>query len=331
MPEQKISPFRKPQLSIVMPVYNEEQNVCPLFEEITQALKNYPHLYEIIFVDDGSTDQTAHFLQKICQQDDRVKCIIFQGNFGQTAALSAGFDLAQGDLIVSLDGDGQNDPADIPMLLDIMEQGYDVVCGWRKKRKDSFLARKLPSFIANRIIAWVTGVFIHDYGCTLKVYKKEIIKNIKLYGEMHRFIPAYASWAGARVTEVEVNHRPRMAGISKYNILRSYKVILDLITVKFLCDFSTSPIYFFGTFGMILCGSGLLAAIVTLVEKYYQGVFVHRNPLILLAILLFILGVQFIMIGLLAEILIRTYHESQDKKTYIVKKIIMDGFQETKV
>ncbi len=312
----------KPQLSIVMPVYNEEQNVFPLFQEITKALKNYPHPYEIIFVDDGSTDQTHTSLQKICRQDDRVKSVIFQGNFGQTAALSAGFDLAQGDLIVSLDGDGQNDPADIPMLLDILEQGYDVVCGWRKNRKDAFLSRKLPSFIANRIIAWVTGVFIHDYGCTLKVYKKEIIKNIKLYGEMHRFIPAYASWAGAKVTEVEVNHRPRIAGISKYNILRSYKVILDLITVKFLCDYSTSPIYFFGTFGMVLCGAGLLSAIVTLVEKYYQGVFVHRNPLILLAILLFILGVQFIMIGLLAEILIRTYHESQDKKTYIVKEII---------
>lgn len=312
----------KPQLSIVMPVYNEEQNVFPLFQEITKALKNYPHPYEIIFVDDGSTDQTHTSLQKICRQDDRVKCVIFQGNFGQTAALSAGFDLAQGNLIVALDGDGQNDPADIPMLLDILEQGYDMVCGWRKNRKDAFLSRKLPSFIANRIIAWVTGVFIHDYGCTLKVYKKEIIKNIKLYGEMHRFIPAYASWAGAKVTEVEVNHRPRIAGISKYNILRSYKVILDLITVKFLCDYSTSPIYFFGTFGMALCATGLLSAIVTLIEKYYQGVFVHRNPLILLAILLFILGVQFIMIGLLAEILIRIYHESQDKKTYIVKEII---------
>jgi len=313
------------KLSIVMPVFNEEQNVFPLFQEITEALKNYPHLYEIIFVDDGSTDQTPTCLQKISSQDDRVKCVIFQGNFGQTAALSAGFDLAQGDLIVSLDGDGQNDPADIPMLF------YDVVCGWRKNRKDAFLSRKLPSFIANRIIAWVTGVFIHDYGCTLKVYKKEIIKNIKLYGEMHRFIPAYASWAGAKVTEVEVNHRPRIAGVSKYNILRSFKVILDLITVKFLCDYSTSPIYFFGTFGMVLCGGGLLAAIVTLIEKYYQEVFVHKNPLILLAILLFILGVQFIMIGLLAEILIRTYHESQDKKTYIVKKIIQYDFQNTEV
>ena len=320
---EKLQDQTPPYLSIIIPAYNEEQNVFPLFEEITQALHSYSHPYEIIFVDDGSTDRTPHLLKSISQQDSRVKCIIFRGNFGQTAALSAGFDLARGEMIVSMDGDRQNDPADIPMLLDIMtNQGYDVVCGWRKRRKDAFLARKLPSLIANRLIASVTGVFVHDYGCTLKAYKKEIIKNIKLYGEMHRFIPAYASWLGAKVTEVEVNHRPRTAGNSKYSIMRIFKVILDLITVKFLCDYSASPIYFFGTFGMILAGSGFLTGLVTLLEKYYQGVWVHRNPLILLAILLFILGVQFIMIGLLAEILIRTYHESQDKKTYIVKEII---------
>ncbi len=312
----------KVHLSLVIPVFNEEQNVVTLHKEMTEALKEHPFPYEIIFVDDGSTDKTAHFLKQICLQDEKVKSILFRSNFGQTAALSAGFDLAEGELIVSLDGDGQNDPADIPMMLKIINQGYDVVCGWRKKRHDTFLSRRLPSFIANRIIAFVTGVFIHDYGCTLKVYKKEIIKSIKLYGEMHRFIPAYASWAGAKVTEVQVNHRPRTAGISKYNIMRSFKVILDLITVKFLCDYSTSPIYFFGTFGMGLCGAGFLSAIITLVEKYYQGVWVHKNPLILLAILLVILGVQFIMIGLLAEILIRIYHESQDKKTYIIKEIL---------
>jgi glycosyltransferase involved in cell wall biosynthesis len=221
-----------------------------------------------------------------------------------------------------MDGDRQNDPADIPVLLDVMDQGYDVVCGWRKDRKDAFLNRKLPSLIANRLIAWVTGVFVHDYGCTLKAYRKEIIKGLKLYGEMHRFIPAYASWLGARITEIKVNHRPRTAGASKYSILRIFKVILDLITVKFLGDYSTSPIYFFGTFGMALAGAGFLTGLVTLIEKYYQGVWVHKNPLILLAVVLFVLGVQFIMIGLLAEIMIRTYHESQDKKTYIVKKII---------
>jgi len=312
----------KPQLSIIIPAYNEEANVFPLFEETTTALRDYPYPYEIIFIDDGSTDRTPHVLHDICQRDSRVKCAIFRNNFGQTAALSAGFDLAQGDLIISMDGDRQNNPADIPLLLHVLNEDHDLVCGWRKKRKDAFLARKLPSMIANRLIAWVTGVFIHDYGCTLKAYKKEIIKNIKLYGEMHRFIPAYASWLGAKVTEVEVNHRPRTAGTSKYSILRIFKVILDLITVKFLCDYSTSPIYFFGTFGMVLTGSGFVISIVTLIEKYYQGVWVHKNPLILLAILLFILGVQFIMIGLLAEILIRTYHESQDKKTYIIKEII---------
>jgi len=312
----------RPKLSIVIPVYNEEENVDPLFEEITQALRHYEHPYEIIFVDDGSTDRTPQMLRQICQRDPRVKTVIFRSNFGQTAALSAGFDLALGDLVVSMDGDRQNDPADILMLLGILNQGYDLVCGWRRKRKDAFLSRKLPSVIANRLIAWVTGVFVHDYGCTLKAYKREVIKNIKLYGEMHRFIPAYASWIGAKVTEVEVNHRPREAGASKYSILRIFKVILDLITVKFLCDYSTSPIYFFGTFGMILTGSGFLTGLITLIEKYYQGVWVHKNPLILLAILLVILGVQFIMIGLLAEILIRTYHESQNKKTYLVKEII---------
>jgi len=316
-------PDQTPYLSIIIPAYNEEQNVSPLYEELTQALRSYPRPYEIIFVDDGSTDRTPAILKGISQHDSRVKSIIFRGNFGQTAALSAGFDLARGDMIVSMDGDRQNDPSDIPMLLNIInEQGVDVVCGWRKRRKDAFLARRLPSIIANRLIAWVTGVFVHDYGCTLKAYKKEIIKNIKLYGEMHRFIPAYASWLGAKVTEVEVNHRPRTAGHSKYSILRIFKVILDLITVKFLCDYSASPIYFFGTFGMILTGSGFLTGVVTLIEKYYRGVWVHRNPLILLAILLCILGVQFIMIGLLAEMLIRTYHESQDKKTYIVKEIV---------
>jgi glycosyltransferase involved in cell wall biosynthesis len=312
-----------PYLSIAIPVYNEEPNIYPLFEEITRALHDYSHAYEIIFIDDGSTDRTPRILQDICRQDNRVKCIIFQGNFGQTAALSAGFDLAKGELIVSLDGDRQNDPADIPRLLNIIEQqGYDVVCGWRRQRKDSFWTRRLPSLIANRLIALVTGVFIHDYGCTLKAYRKEILKRIRLYGEMHRFIPAYVSWAGAKVTEVEVNHRYRVAGNSKYNLFRTFKVMLDLITVKFLCDYSTSPIYFFGTFGIFLCGSGLLFAVITLVEKFYQGVWVHRNPLILLAIFLFILGVQFIMIGLLAEILIRTYHESQGKKTYIIKEVI---------
>ncbi|MEW5802232.1 MAG: glycosyltransferase family 2 protein [bacterium] len=317
------SEYQKPYLSIIIPAYNEEQNVYPLFQEITLALHSYSRPYEIIFVDDGSTDRTCQVLKSICQEDSHVKSIIFRSNFGQTAALSAGFDIARGEVIVSMDGDRQNDPADILMLVDMVEnQDYDVVCGWRRKRKDAFLMRKLPSLIANRLIAFVTRVFVHDYGCTLKVYKREIIKNIRLYGEMHRFIPAYASWLGARVTEAEVNHRPRTAGTSKYSILRITKVILDLITVKFLCDYSTSPIYFFGTFGMILAGSGFLTGLVTLIEKYYQGIWVHKNPLILLAILLCILGVQFIMIGLLAEILIRTYHESQDKKTYIVKEIV---------
>ena len=308
-------------LSIVIPVYNEQENVETLHQEITDALSGFSKSYEIIFIDDGSRDRTPDCLQAIQKKDPHVVVIFLSNNFGQTAAMSAGFDHSSGDIIITMDGDLQNNPQDIPKMLTLMDEGFDVVSGWRRKRKDPLLNRRFPSWVANRLISWVTGVHLHDYGCTLKAYRKRFIKNIRLYGEMHRFIPAYAGWLGAKITEIEVNHRPRTRGKSKYGILRTFKVLLDLVTVKFLGSYSTSPIYFFGVFGLILAFFGILAGMVTLIEKYTLGIWVHKNPLILLAVFLFILGFQFILIGLLAELLIRTYHESQDKPPYFIRKV----------
>ena len=310
-------------LSIVIPVYNEEENVEGLHQEITDALSEYKGAYEIILVDDGSGDQTVDKLKGLVEKDSHLKVVCLSNNFGQTAAMSAGFDKAQGEVIITMDGDRQNNPKDIPMMLDIMADGeFDVVSGWRRRRKDPFLNRKLPSWIANYLISLVTGVHLHDYGCTLKAYRKRYIKNIRLYGEMHRFIPAYAAWLGAKVTEVEVDHRARCAGKSKYGIMRTFKVILDLFTVKFLGSYSTSPIYLFGMFGFLLTIAGFLFGVITLIQKYTMGIWVHKNPLILLAVFLFILGFQCIFIGLLAELLIRTYHESQDKPPYFIKDVL---------
>lgn len=310
-------------LSIIIPVFNEEENVLVLHKEICEALAGHDYEYEIIFVDDGSCDKTPERLLELHDNDPNVVVILLSNNFGQTAAMSAGFDRAEGGVIVTLDGDLQNNPMDIPRMLEIMERDkVDVVSGWRRRRKDPLINRKIPSWIANKLISWVTGVYLHDYGCTIKAYRKRFIKNIKLYGEMHRFIPAYAAWLGAKITETEVDHRPRRAGKTKYGILRTFKVILDLSTVKFLGSFSSSPIYFFGMFGFLLVCGGVLAAIITLIEKFTLGVWVHRNPIILVAVVLFILGVQFISIGLLAELLIRTYHESQDKPPYFIREVL---------
>ena len=322
-PNSKVERNDKVDISLVIPVFNEEENVSALYNEITASLENYSKKLEIIFIDDGSIDNTASILKDLAISDIRVKLIVLSRNFGQTSAMSAGFDEARGEIIIPLDGDGQNNPSDIPLMVEIMEQGYDVVSGWRKHRHDKFFSRRIPSFIANHTISWVTGVHLHDYGCTLKAYRKEIIKNIRLYGEMHRFIPVYASGIGAKLIEIEVDHRARTAGKSKYGIWRTFKVILDLFTVKFLGSYSTSPIYFFGIFGAILSFLGVLSGSITLIEKYTIGTFVHKNPLILLAIFLFTLGFQFILIGLLAELLIRTYHESQNKTTYTIKEIIV--------
>ncbi|MBN2374552.1 glycosyltransferase family 2 protein [bacterium] len=312
-------------LSVVIPVYNEQENVERLHSEITTALSGYSGNYEIIFVDDGSKDDTASELSRLLEKDPHLIVIVLSNNFGQTAAMSAGFDHAQGEVIVTMDGDLQNNPGDITRMLALINEGYDVVSGWRRNRKDTFLNRRLPSWLANQLISWVTGVYLHDYGCTLKAYRKRFIKNIRLYGEMHRFIPAYAAWLGARIIELEVNHRPRTAGKSKYGIFRAFKVVLDLFTVKFLGSFSSSPIYLFGMFGFLLASGGVLAGVVTLIEKFTLGVWVHKNPLILLAIFLFILGFQFILIGLLAELLIRTYHESQNKPPYFIKEVLKKG------
>ena len=311
-----------PELSVIVPLYNEIGNVQILHQELREVLDGLNREWEIVYVDDGSDDGTADELRKICAREEHVRAVVFRRNFGQTAALSAGFDHARGGVIIPMDGDLQNDPRDIPRLLKHIDEGYDVVSGWRRRRQDKLLSRRLPSMLANWLIGQLTNVRIHDYGCTLKAYRREVIRHVKLYGEMHRFIPVYASWVGARVLEIEVNHRPRVHGKSKYGLMRIFKVILDLITVKFLGSYGTSPIYAFGGPGLLFCFLGVVAGAGSLWEKFTAGTYVHENPLILLAVFLFILGAQCVLIGLLAEIAIRTYYESQNKPTYFVREIV---------
>ena len=321
-PAESIQGVARPRvdMSVVVPIYNELESTPELFRRLRAALSPLGG-YEIIVVDDGSTDGTYAELCRLAESDPRVKVIQFRRNFGQTAAMAAGFTYAQGRVILPMDGDLQNDPADIPLLLEKIEEGYDVVSGWRKNRQDQALLRKLPSRIANWLIGRVTGVRLHDYGCSLKAYRAEILKETRLYGEMHRFIPALANLIGARICEVPVRHHSRQFGRSKYGLKRTLKVMLDLITVKFLSDYSTKPIYFFGSIGVALSAGGVVAGLVTLWEKYVNQVWVHNNPKILLAIFLFSLGVNFILMGLLAEIIIRTYHESQAKATYWIREL----------
>ena len=308
-------------LSIVIPVYNEEENINDCYAEIKKALENKGVKYEIIFVDDGSNDRTNELLHKIYEKDNTVKVIRFRKNFGQTSAMSAGFKHAKGKIIVSMDADLQNDPNDIPKLLEKINQGYDIVSGWRKNRKDKLFTRRIPSIIANKIISLTTGVKLHDYGCTLKAFRSEIIKNINLYGEMHRFIPAVASWMGTNITEVHVNHRPRTKGKSKYGLSRTLKVILDLITVKFLLSFSTKPIQIFGIFGILSLFFGTLFFTIIIIQRQFFSIPADR-PLLLISVFLIFTGIQFILMGLLAEIQIRIYHESQHKPTYVIKNIL---------
>ncbi len=309
-------------ISVVVPLLNEEKNIPILYDELTQTLQKTGLKYEILFVDDGSSDCSLEILENLQQVDSRICLISLRKNFGQTAAMSAGFDMANGDIIIAMDADLQNDPADIPMLLAKINEGADMVTGWRYNRQDPFFSRKLPSKIANRIISFATGVHLHDYGCTLKAFRREVIKTIKLYGEMHRFIPAIASAMGVSIAEVKVNHRPRRFGTSKYGISRTLRVILDLITVKFLLNYATRPIHVFGTFGFISGSLGGLLAIVLTVQRQLYGVPLSDRPLLLLAVLLIFVGVQFVTIGLVAEMLARTYHESQDKPTYYIRKIV---------
>jgi glycosyltransferase involved in cell wall biosynthesis len=312
------------QVSVVVPLLNEQDNLAPLYEQIRQALAD-KYRYEILFIDDGSTDNSPSILAGLLKEDRRVRVICFRKNFGQTAALSAGFEHARGDIIVAIDGDLQNDPADIPAMIDRLNDGYDVVSGWRKKRHDNAVTRLLPSKIANWLIGMITGVRLHDFGCTLKVYHRDVLNETKLYGEMHRFIPALASRSGARIAEMVVNHRPRVAGKAKYGLARTWKVILDLVTVKFLLSFSTKPIQLFGGWGLLALLVGVVSGIEVIVAKVFKGRDMTGNPFLFLTILLLVVGIQFIFMGLLAELLVRTYHESQDRPTYVIKEILESG------
>ena len=322
------------QVSVVVPCFNEQDNISPLYEQITQTLTppvlsakaetaaGREYDYEIIFVDDGSSDNSLAVLTRLQKADRRVRVICFRKNFGQTAALSAGFTHAQGKIIVAIDADLQNDPADIPKMIAKLHEGFDVVSGWRKKRRDNVITRVLPSKIGNWLIGKITGVKLHDFGCTLKAYRREVLAETKLYGEMHRFIPALASWSGAKIAEMVVNHRPRTAGAAKYGLGRIWKVILDLITVKFLLSFSTKPIQLFGGWGFLALFFGSLSGLALILMKILQERDMTGNPLLYLTILLFVIGVQFILMGLLAELLVRTYHESQNRPTYVIKEIL---------
>lgn len=311
-------------ISVVIPLYNEEENVRELHSRLKAVLDTLGTDYEILFIDDGSSDNTLQFLQEIQTEDARVIVLSLRRNFGQTAAFAAGFDYSRGDIIITMDGDLQNDPNDIPKLIEQMKDN-DLVSGWRKKRKDPFLSRRLPSIMANWLISKVTGVNLHDYGCSLKAYKRDVIKNLKLYGEMHRFIPAVASWYGVRIAEVETEHHPRVRGKSKYGISRTMKVVLDLITVKFLQSFSTKPLQFFGPIGMASGMLGFLISVYLTVEKLIAGKDIGGRPLLLLGSLLIIVGIQFIGMGLLGEMMVRVYHETQKKPIYVIKKVIGPG------
>ncbi len=313
------------ELSIVVPIYNEAENVLALHESVSATLGCSGLSYELILVDDGSTDGSFPLLKKIAESDQRVKVIRFRRNFGQTAAMAAGFDAASGRIVVPMDGDLQNDPADIPHLLDKIHEGYDVVSGWRKDRLDTYLNRTLPSILANLFISGMTGVKLHDYGCTLKAYRREVLDGINLYGEMHRFVPALASQVGAKVTEIPVRHHKRLHGKSKYGISRTMRVILDLMTVKFLLSYSTKPIQLFGKLGVYTLFASFLSGGATLYMKVFEHTSMNRNPLFILTAFLLFMGVQFIVLGLLGELNARTYYEAQGKPIYVVKEKINLG------
>lgn len=311
--------------SIVVPIYNEEDNIAELYRSITTSLDGYDTEYEIIMVDDGSADGSFKALTTIAAADRRVRVIRFRRNFGQTAAMSAGFDAATGDIIIPMDGDLQNDPADIPRLIQKLNEGFDVVSGWRSDRKDTFITRKIPSMLANALISRMTNVHLHDYGCTLKAYRREVLDGINLYGEMHRFVPALASQVGAKVTEIPVNHRPRLHGTSKYGISRTLRVVLDLMTVKFLLTYSTKPIQLFGKWGVYTLMAGICTGSMTLYMKLFEGLSMNRNPLLIMTAFLLFMGVQFIVLGLLGELNARTYYEAQGKPIYVVRDRINLG------
>jgi len=310
-----------PELSVVIPVFNESPNVRRLYDELTEVLGAYARPYELVIVDDGSRDDTFAQLAAAQASDPRLRVIRFRRNFGQTAAFAAGIAHARGRLIVLSDGDLQNDPRDIPQMVARIEAGHDIVCGWRKDRKDTFVTRRLPSIIANRIISWATGVALHDYGCSLKVFRAEVIKPLRLYGEMHRFLPAIASQLGVSIDEVVVNHRARQAGTSKYGLGRTVRVVLDLATVKFLLNYSTRPLQIFGLLGLVALALGVGITGWLGYVRLFAGQSIGDRPLLLLGVMLLFIGVQLVTFGLLAELLARTYYESQDKPTYVIREV----------
>jgi glycosyltransferase involved in cell wall biosynthesis len=308
-------------ISVVIPVYNEEDNVQEGFKEVTGVLSRMNRPYEIIYVDDGSRDRTVARLLECAGNDPHLQLVQLRRNFGQTAAMAAGFDHSRYEIVVALDGDLQNDPAEIPAMVAKLEEGYDLVAGWRKARRDKFISRKLPSMIANRLISWSTGVRLHDYGCTLKVMTDEVAHSLRLYGEMHRFIPALANEIGARIVEVPVNHRERKYGKSKYGISRTIRVILDLITVKFLLGYSKRPIHLFGVVGVGSSAVGTLLLGLIAWDRFVRHIPAGNRPLLSLGVMMVIIGLQFLVFGLLAEVLARTYYESQNKKIYVVRRV----------
>ena len=316
-----------PDISVFLPVFDEEPNLRLLHEKLDAALRRLGRTAEIIYVDDGPRDGSLGILCELAEGDARVRVVALRRNYGQTAAMAAGIDAARGRVLIPMDADLQNDPADIARLLDKLDEGYDVVSGWRKNRQDKLVTRKIPSMLANRLISWIGGVPLHDYGCSLKAYRRESLEDVRLYGEMHRFIPIYASWAGARVTEIPVEHHARTMGKSKYGLSRTIKVIFDLMTIKFMASYQTKPIYIFGTFGVLSFFVSLVAAVWAVVLKLMHKADFIQTPLPIIAVVMFAVGIQFLLMGLLAEMLVRTYHESQSKRIYAVREKI--GFGET--
>ncbi len=321
---------RDPEISLLIPVFNEEENLPGLDRKVTEAMARLGRTFEVIYVDDGSTDGSLARLEEIALRDSRARVIAFRRNYGQTAAMAAGIRAATGRVLVPMDADLQNDPEDVGRLLEKLDEGYDVVSGWRKDRKDAFLTRTLPSRIANWLISRIGGVALHDYGCSLKAYRREVLEGVKLYGEMHRFIPIYASWAGGRVTEIPVTHHPRVAGKSKYGLSRTIKVVFDLITIKFMASYMTKPLYVFGWAGIfafiVSALSALLACLLKFASWPHHADFI-QTPLPILAMIMLVLGIQLILMGLIAEIGVRTYHESQNKPIYTIRRTINLGDQ----
>jgi len=309
--------------SIVIPLFNEEASIVPLYVRLTQVLTGLDQPYEIIFVDDGSKDTTPQVLDQIYESDSRIKIVSLRRNFGQTAALKAGFDVARGEIVISMDGDLQHDPEEIPVFIAKLADGYDIVSGWRTQRRDRWLTRRLPSRTANWMMAKLSGVPLHDFGTTFKAYRREIIQNVQLYGDLHRFIPALAAWSGARIAEVPINNPPRRTGNSNYGFLRMFHVILDLMSTKFLLDYSTRPLHFFGFFGLLATGAGTLIGAALVFKKLvlHKEVMLENGPLLFAATVLILAGIQFLCLGLVSEILSRTYYESQGKPIYAIKAI----------